>query len=62
MVVPGSLLPLLAGGTVMVFAACLAAMGIQRFYERPVAWRLACLIDGPDLRRPVVLHRSSTTA
>jgi diguanylate cyclase (GGDEF)-like protein len=46
MFVPGSLLPLLAGGTVMIFAAFLAAMGIQRFYERPVSWRLACLATG----------------
>src|SRR5262249_60205846 len=44
MFLPGSLLPLLAGGTVMIFAAFLAAMGIQRFYERPVAWRLACWV------------------
>ena len=29
-----SLLPLLAGGTVLIFAACLAAMGIKRFYDR----------------------------
>jgi len=46
MFVPGSLLPLLAGGTVMVFAACLAAMGIQRFYERPVSWRATWLFTG----------------
>ena len=46
MVIPGSLLPLLAGGTMMIFAACLAAMGIRRFYERPVCWRLACLVTG----------------
>ena len=32
-----SLLPLLAAGTVLIFAACLAAMGIRRFYDRPVA-------------------------
>jgi hypothetical protein len=37
MAMHGSLLPLLAGGTVMVFAAFLAALGIQRFYERPVS-------------------------
>src|SRR5581483_9905345 len=42
----GSLLPLLAGGVVMIFAAFLAAMGIQRFYERPVGWRFACLATG----------------
>src|ERR1700687_5776078 len=41
-----SLLPLLAGGTVMIFAACLAAMGIKRFYDRPVSWRAAALITG----------------
>ncbi len=44
--VHGSLLPLLAVGTVMIFAAFLAAMGIQRFYERPVGWRFACLATG----------------
>jgi diguanylate cyclase (GGDEF)-like protein len=41
-----SLLPLLAGGTVLVFAACLAAMGIRRFYGRAVTWRGAALITG----------------
>jgi diguanylate cyclase (GGDEF)-like protein len=39
-----SLLPLLAGGTLMIFAACLAAMGIKRFYDQPVSWRPAVLI------------------
>jgi len=46
MALHGSLLPLLVGGTVMIFAAFLAAMGIQRFYERPVSWRFACLATG----------------
>src|SRR6266436_2147311 len=41
-----SLLPLLAGGTVLVFAACLAAMGIKRFYGRGVTWRTTALITG----------------
>jgi len=41
-----SLLPLLTGGTVMIFAACLAAMGIQRFYDRPVSWQGTALITG----------------
>ena len=41
-----SLLPLLAGGTVLIFASCLAAMGIRRFYDRPVAWRQSALITG----------------
>src|SRR5216683_325635 len=39
-----SLLPLLAGGTLMIFAACLAAMGIKRFYDQPVSWRATALI------------------
>jgi diguanylate cyclase (GGDEF)-like protein len=39
-----SLLPLLAGGTVMIFAACLGAMGIRRFYDQPVSWRSTALI------------------
>jgi len=41
-----SLLPLLAGGTLTVFAACLAAMGVRRFYGRPVSWRGTVLITG----------------
>lgn len=34
-----SLIPLLLGGTTVVFASCLAAMGIRRFYGEPVLWR-----------------------
>ena len=34
-----SLIPLLIGGTIVVFAACLTAMGIRRFYGKPVLWR-----------------------
>src|SRR2546429_1072175 len=45
-VAAGSLLPLLAGGVVMIFAACLAAMGIKRFYGQPVSWRATFLITG----------------
>ena len=41
-----SLLPLLAGGTMMIFASCLAAMGIKRFYGRPVSWRVTALMTG----------------
>lgn len=41
-----SLLPLLAGGTVLIFATCLAAMGIRRFYDQPVFWRRTFLITG----------------
>src|SRR5277367_1120033 len=45
-VAASSLLPLLAGGVVMIFAACLAAMGIKRFYGQPVSWRTSFLITG----------------
>lgn len=38
-----SLLPLLAAGTLMVFAAGLAAMGIERFYGKPAGWRSTLL-------------------
>lgn len=41
-----SLLPLLAGGTVLIFASCLAAMAIRRFYDRPVGWLQTALITG----------------
>ncbi|THD64179.1 MAG: GGDEF domain-containing protein, partial [Bradyrhizobium sp.] len=41
-----SLMPLLAGGSVLIFAGCLAAMGIKRFYDQPVSWRAAALITG----------------
>src|SRR5690349_304758 len=54
LVASGSLLPLLAGGTVMVFAACLAGMGINRFYEQPVSWRLSFLITGATFAGLVV--------
>jgi len=41
-----SLLPLIAGGTLMVFAGCLAAMGVARFYGRPANWRGTALVTG----------------
>jgi len=41
-----SLLPLLIGGTIMIFAACLAAMGIRRLYDQTVSWRGTILITG----------------
>jgi diguanylate cyclase (GGDEF)-like protein len=46
LIFPGMLLPLFSGGIIMVFAACLAAMGIERFYERQVSWRRSFLITG----------------
>src|ERR1700704_4818084 len=48
-VMTDSLLPLLAAGTVMVFALCLAAMGIQKFCDRKVGWRGTGLISGLSL-------------
>jgi diguanylate cyclase (GGDEF)-like protein len=41
-----SMAPLLAGGTVLIFAACLAAMGIKRFYGQPVSWRTTAVVTG----------------
>ncbi|MGA2289493.1 GGDEF domain-containing protein [Bradyrhizobium sp.] len=41
-----SLLPLLAAGTLIIFAACLAAMGIRRFYDQQPSWRGTALIAG----------------
>ncbi len=41
-----TLLPLLAGGTVLIFAAWLATMGIRRFHNEPVRWRDAVLCTG----------------
>ena len=39
-----SMVPLLCGGTIVIFAICLGAMGVQRFYDRPVSWRGTGLI------------------
>src|SRR5205085_7783873 len=41
-----SMLPLLAGGTIMVLATCLAAMGIRCFYDKQVDWKRTALITG----------------
>jgi diguanylate cyclase (GGDEF)-like protein len=41
-----SLLPLLAAATVLIFAVCLAAMGVKRFYDQPVSWRGTALLSG----------------
>src|SRR3569623_2122812 len=32
--------PLVSGAAGVIAASCLAAMGIERFYDRPVSWRL----------------------
>jgi diguanylate cyclase (GGDEF)-like protein len=39
MIVTESLIPMLFGGTTVVFATCLTVMGIRRFYGEPVLWR-----------------------
>src|SRR3974390_935014 len=45
----GWILPLLGGGAIILFAICLAAMGVQRFYDRPVAWRGSARLVAPTL-------------
>ena len=42
-----SLVPLVFGGTCAVFASCLLAMGVRRFYGEPVRWRLTAAIAAP---------------
>ena len=36
---PDSLVPLLCGGTALILAICLAAMGIRTFFNKPAPWR-----------------------
>jgi diguanylate cyclase (GGDEF)-like protein len=43
-IVLSSRLPLVAGGTLMISACCLAGMGVKRFYDQPVSWRGSALI------------------
>jgi hypothetical protein len=40
----GPLLGLVCGGTILVFAACGVAAGIERFYEQPISWLKTGLI------------------
>ncbi|MCP3402995.1 GGDEF domain-containing protein [Bradyrhizobium sp. CCGB20] len=42
-------LPLLLGAAGVIAASCLAAMGIQRFYDRPVSWRAMAATGGLSL-------------
>ncbi len=44
-----SILPLLAGGTMLILACCLAATGIRRFYGGDMSWRLTAAITGLSL-------------
>ena len=39
-----SLVPLLFGGTTVVFATCLTVMGVRRFYGEPVLWRQTAVL------------------
>src|SRR5215213_8183750 len=45
-VVTDSVTPLLAAGTTMIFALWLAAMGVQKFFDKPVSWRATWLVMG----------------
>ncbi len=38
--------PLIAGGALMIFASCLAAMGVRRFYDKPVSWSFVAVVTG----------------
>ena len=44
-----SMLPLVLGGAGVILAACLATMGIRRFYDRPVSWWTTALITGSSI-------------
>ena len=39
-------MPLLFGGTALLLAICLAAMGVRKFFDRPVSWRDTALTTG----------------
>jgi diguanylate cyclase (GGDEF)-like protein len=41
-----SILPLFAGGTLLILACCLAATGIRRFYGQNLSWRLTAAVTG----------------
>lgn len=45
-VFPDSLVPLLFGGTALILAICLAAMGVRKFFDRPVVWPDTVLTTG----------------
>ncbi|MDO8981036.1 MAG: GGDEF domain-containing protein [Afipia sp.] len=40
------LIPLLIGGSILILAICLAAMGIRRFYGLPVSWGFTAAMVG----------------
>jgi diguanylate cyclase (GGDEF)-like protein len=37
-------IPIIASSALMILACCLAEMGINRFYDRPVSWRITAFI------------------
>ena len=45
----GLTVPMICSGAIILLAICLAAMGVQRFYDRPVSWRGTALITGATL-------------
>ena len=52
-----SILPLLAGGTMLILACCLAATGVRRFYGQDMSWRLTAAVTGLSFAGLAVLHR-----
>jgi diguanylate cyclase (GGDEF)-like protein len=48
------LLPMLCAGAIILFSICLAAMGVRRFYDRPVSWLGTALITGTALAGMIV--------
>ena len=44
--VTDSFVPLLLAATALIFALCIATMGIRRFFDRPVSWRGTFLVTG----------------
>jgi diguanylate cyclase (GGDEF)-like protein len=51
----GWMLPMICGGTIVLLAICLAAMGVQRFYGRPASWRATALMTGTTFAALLVL-------
>jgi diguanylate cyclase (GGDEF)-like protein len=45
-VMTDSLVPLILAGTALILAICVSAMGIRKFFDRPVSWRDTMLITG----------------
>ena len=48
-VMADSLVPLVFAGTALILAICLAAMGVCKFFGRPVSWRGTLLFTGLPL-------------